>query len=76
MSIKITTNLARIGKGQALLVFSALALCVGKNQMCLTERWLFTLVHNGLNMVRAVLLVLFFLIYTIFKFTIICLNTN
>jgi len=26
--------------------FSALALCVGKNQKCLTERWLFTMTHN------------------------------
>jgi len=31
-----------------MLRISALALCVGKNQMCLTERWLFTLTHNGL----------------------------
>jgi len=29
------------GKGQALLVFLALDLRVGKNQMCLTERWHF-----------------------------------
>jgi len=27
--------------------FLALALCVGKNQMCLTERRLFTLSDNG-----------------------------
>jgi hypothetical protein len=26
--------------------FSALGFSVGKNQMCLTERWLFTLTHN------------------------------
>jgi len=30
--------------------FLALALCVGKNQMCLTERWLFTLTHNVLQL--------------------------
>jgi len=30
--------------------FLALALCVGKNQMCLTERWLFTMRHNGLGL--------------------------
>jgi len=28
------------------LVFSEFGFSVGKNQMCLTERWLFTLTHN------------------------------
>jgi len=38
--------LSWVGKGQAILVFSAFGFSVGKNQMCLTERWLFTLTHN------------------------------
>jgi hypothetical protein len=29
--------------------FSALALCVGKNQMCLFVRWAFCMLPNGLN---------------------------
>jgi len=41
--------LSWVGKGQAILVFSAFGFSVGKNQMCLTERWLFTLTHNGLR---------------------------
>jgi len=33
--------LSWVGKGQALLVFQRWVLALAKNQMCLTERWLF-----------------------------------
>jgi hypothetical protein len=33
--------LSWVGKGQALLVFQRWDLALAKNQMCLTERWLF-----------------------------------
>jgi hypothetical protein len=34
------------GEEQVLLVLRRVGLCVGKNQMCLTERWVFSMLHN------------------------------